>query len=384
MSSRKFDVIIVGGGPAGVSAAKASAATGAKTLLLEKNPAIMALKPCGQAVSAETLKTAGVKPTSALIVNRVSARVYAPSGESVKITETGYMINKTMLLQEIAAQAAELGAEIHVNEPFLYLLRREDGGIVVKTPKAEYECMVLIGADGYNSRVARALGVKEKSEPIPTLQYLIAGCRLDAVDEIKIYLGNDIAPRGYAWLFPVSDKIAELGLGVRGAPLKPYMDKLFQRFRRELGKAQVIDNRGAPVPVGGLISKYIFDHAILIGDAAGTVIPLTGGGIHSSIAAGLAAGEVAGKASQEGDASEKRLKEFNEKYKPWLSRIRKSLMVLKVIEKLSDEDLNQLAEILDERDIIDLANGLEVVRVAKKLLLHPRLAVKLAKPLLSP
>ena len=383
MTSRSFDVIIVGGGPAGVSAAKASAATGAKTLLLEKNPAIMALKPCGQAVSAETLKTAGVKPTSALIVNRVDARVYAPNGESVKITGTGYMINKTLLLQEIAAQAAELGAEIHVNEPFLYLLRREDGGITVKTPKAEYECTVLIGADGHNSRVARALGVKERSELIPTLQYLIGGCRLETMDEIRIYLGNDLAPKGYAWIFPVSERIAEVGIGVRGAPLKPYMDKFLRKFGGELN-GQIIDNRGAPVPVGGTISKYIFDGAILIGDAAGMVIPLTGGGIHSSIAAGLAAGEVAGEASQEGDASERRLKEFDEKYKPWLSRIRKSLMVLRVLEKLGDEDLNQLAEILDEQDIIDLANGLDVVRVAKKLLLHPRLAVKLAKPLLSP
>ncbi len=381
MGSR-FDVIIVGGGPAGVSAAKASAMTGARTLLLEKNPAIMALKPCGQAVSAHALQTAGVEPSSALIVNQVSARVYAPNGENVKIAETGYLINKTLLLQEIAAQAAEHGAEIRVNEPFLYL-RREDQKMIVKTPKAEYEGMVLIGADGYNSRVARALGVREKSEPIPTLQYLVAGCKLDSIDEIRIYLGNEIAPKGYAWLFPVSERIAELGLGVRGAPLKPYMDKLLQRFERELGSCQVIDNRGAPVPVGGVIRRYIFDQAILIGDAAGMVIPLTGGGIHSSIAAGLAAGEVAGKASQEGGVSEKRLKEFDVKYKPWLSRIRKSLIVLRLLEKLGDDELNELAKVLEDKDIIDLANGLNVARVAKKLLLHPKLAAKLAKPLLS-
>ena len=381
MGSR-FDVIIVGGGPAGVSAAKASAMTGARTLLLEKNPAIMALKPCGQAVSAHALQTAGVEPSSALIVNQVSARVYAPNGENVKIAETGYLINKTLLLQEIAAQAAEQGAEIRVNEPFLYL-RREGQKMIVKTPKAEYEGMVLIGADGYNSRVARALGVREKSEPIPTLQYLVAGCKLDSIDEIRIYLGNEIAPKGYAWLFPVSERIAELGLGVRGAPLKPYMDKLLQRFERELGSCQVIDNRGAPVPVGGVIRRYIFDQAILIGDAAGMVIPLTGGGIHSSIAAGLAAGEVAGKASQEGGVSEKRLKEFDVKYKPWLSRIRKSLIVLRLLEKLGDDELNELAKVLEDKDIIDLANGLNVARVAKKLLLHPKLAAKLAKPLLS-
>jgi len=382
MSSKRFDVVVVGGGPAGVAAAKASAKTGAKTLLLEKNPAIMAIKPCGQAVSAHTFETAGVNPTPPMILNRVSARVYAPNGVSVKIPETGYLINKTLLLQEIAVQAAEHGAEIHVNEPFIKFMRRDDG-LIVRTPKAEYECSVLIGADGYNSRVARILGVNERSEPIPTLQYLMAGSRLENVDEIRIYVGNEIAPKGYAWLFPFGEKLAEVGLGVRGAPLKPYMDRVLEILRKELGSAQVIDNRGAPVPVGGVISKYIFDRVILIGDAAGMVIPMTGGGIHSSIAAGIAAGEVAGEASQEGDVSEERLRAFDEKYKPWLERIRRSLKVLRLFERLTDEDLNELAEMLSDEDIVDLANGLNVGRVARKLLSHPRLAMKLARQLLS-
>ena len=382
MGSKRFDVVVVGGGPAGIAAAKASAKTGAKTLLLEKNPAIMAIKPCGQAVSSHTFETAGVKPTPPMILNRVSARVYAPNGRSIKIPETGYLINKTLLLQEIAVQAAEHGAEIHVNEPFIDFVRRGDG-LIVRTPKAEYECSVLIGADGYNSRVARILGVNEKSEPIPTLQYLMAGSRLENVDEIRIYVGNGIAPRGYAWLFPFSERMAEVGLGVRGAPLKPYMDKVLEILRKELGSAQIIDNRGAPVPVGGVISKYIFDRVILIGDAAGMVIPMTGGGIHSSIAAGIAAGEVAGEASQEGDASEERLRTFDQKYRPWLERIRRSLKVLRIFERLSDEDLNELAEMLSDEDIVDLANGLNVGGVARKLLSNPRLAAKLARQLLS-
>ena len=383
MSGKRFDVVIVGAGPAGVSAAKAAALTGAKTLLLEKHPTVMANKPCGEAVSQETLKTAGVEPKPSIVLHKAYALVFAPNMRYVKIDRVGFSINKSLFIQEIAAQAAEAGAEIHVREEALEV-KPSNGAMMVKTNKEAYETKVVIGADGYNSTVARSLGIEEKSEPIPTLQYIMAGCNLEYPDAVRFYLGNEIAPKGYAWIFPRSEKLAEVGIGVRGAPAKPYLDKFVKMFEKELGRAQVIDYRGAPVPVGGMLSEVVFDGAMLIGDAAGTVIPLTGAGIHSSVSAGLAAGRIAGSAALEGDVSKRRLSEFYRVYEPWIRRINRSLRVLRVLENMSDEELNLLAEVLEDQDILDLANGLDVLRVARKLLGHPLLAVKLAKPLLQP
>ncbi|MEM2260929.1 MAG: hypothetical protein QXK24_00615, partial [Ignisphaera sp.] len=109
------------------------------------------------------------------------------------------------------------------------------------------------------------------------------------------------------------------------------------------------------------------------------VIPLTGAGIHSSIAAGLAAGKIAAEAALDGDVSRERLSEFYTLYKPWIDRIKKSLKVMRALEKMNDNELNLLAEILSDQDILDLANGLDILRVARKLAAHPIFAVKLVK-----
>lgn len=383
MKGLDFEVLVVGAGPAGVAAAKFSAIKGVKTLLIEKQPTIMALKPCGEATSKETFRTAGVKPEPSIVIKEAYAQVYAPNMKFIEIKEMGYNINKTYFLQEIAAHAAEAGANIHVREEFIDL-RYEEGIVKVKTNKGLYRVGIVVGADGFNSAVAKALKIEEKSEPIPTVQYLMANVNLEYPDAVRFFLGNNIAPRGYAWIFPKSEKIAEVGIGVRGVSAKRYLDRFVKMFEKELGKAQIIDYRGAPVPIGGMIRDNVQDGVILIGDAAGTVIPFTGAGIHSSIAAGKVTSDIAAKAIEAEDNSRGKLVEFNVRYyEPWGRRIQSSLKVMRLFERLNDEDLNELQALIGPEDVLDLANGLDLRRVAMKLLQHPVLALKIAKGLLS-
>lgn len=379
----EYDVIVVGAGPGGVSSALSASRAGARVLLIEREPAIAAWKPCGEATSESTFRTVGLKPEPPLIVRKANAIVYAPNGSSITIDQEGYAINKTFLLQEVAAKAAEAGAEIHVREEFEGF-ERKDGGVLLKTSRATYRAKVIIGADGYHSSVAKVAGVKEKSEPIPTVQYIMANVKLKHPYSVRFYLGNEIAPKGYAWIFPKTDDIAEVGIGVRGAVAKEYLDRFVKEHQDELGNAKVIDYRGAPVPIGGLISQAVQDNLILVGDAAGTVIPFTGAGIHSSLAAGLVAGEVAADSVNRGDQSASFLSAFYERYRnPWGERIAKSLKAMRLFERLSDDDLNSLAEALSANDVLDIANGLDVVKVAKKLMSHPRLALKVGMALLQ-
>lgn len=378
-----YDVIIVGGGPAGVAAAKSSAEAGAKTLLLEREPAIAAWKPCGEATSIETFTDMGLKADYPLIVRKANAMVFSPNGKYVTINQEGYAINKTFFLQEVASKAAQAGAEIHVRESF-ESFERDGGGIKVKTSSNIYSSSVIIGADGYHSAVAKVAGIREKSEPIPTVQYIMANVKLNHPNSVRFYLGESVAPRGYAWIFPKTDDIAEVGIGVRGAVAKQYLDRFVRAHADELERARIIDYRGAPVPIGGLIKDAVRDNLILAGDAAGTVIPFTGAGIHASLIAGMVAGRVAAKSSLEGDVSAQRLSEFYSAYDdPWGRRIRSSLKAMKVFERASDDDFNQLQEILDEGDILDLANGFDFSKVASKLMKHPMLAIKIGTRLLT-
>jgi digeranylgeranylglycerophospholipid reductase len=209
----------------------------------------------------------------------------------------------------------------------------------------------------------------------------MVGVELDSYNSGRIYVGS-MAPGGYAWIFPKDDQVANVGIGVRPGSPKLYLDKFIKERPEIFRKAKIIGVGGYVVPIGGLAKEYIGDGVILIGDAAGMVIPFTGAGIHSSIAAGKAVSRTIAEALERGDTSKRALSSFEREYEGWIKRIRDSLRAMRVFERLSDNDLNELANVLDYEDVINLANGIEIGKVAMKLMKHPILATKVARALL--
>jgi digeranylgeranylglycerophospholipid reductase len=378
----RWDVIVVGSGPAGAAAAKSSAEKGAKTLLIEAKPEIKAWKPCGEGVSKETFRTAGIEPEPGIVSNELNMRVYAPNGKYVEIGQTGYAINKDLFLLELARKAVEAGSDLIVGEPVESVYFKDGKISGVKTVRSIYEAKVVIGADGYNSVVAKSCGINNKTELIPTYQYKMTGVKID-FHSGHIFLGNNIAPGGYAWIFPKSDRIFNVGIGVRPGSPKLYLDKFIKDHPEYFSGAKILGAGGAAVPIGGLAKEIMADGVILVGDAAGTVIPFTGAGIHSSISAGKVAGEVAAEASLSDQVSKESFKDFFSKYDPWIRRINDSLRAMRVFEKVTDDEFNQLADILTAEDVLNLANGINIRKTVQKLLGHPILAVKIAHKLLT-
>lgn len=387
----KYDAIVIGAGPAGLAFGRTLATKGYKVAILEKEDQL-STKPCGEGISARVLETAGIpKKDIPRFASRTikGAAIIAPNGKQIVIKqegEMGYIIDKRNFLRVMAEYAAEAGTDIFMREPAKDFERTSSNTIRVKARTIELEASLLIGADGYLSTVSRKFNLEKPGERkvIPAIQYVMTSVDVEDPELTYFYIGNNVAPLGYVWIFPKDGTLANVGIGVQGASPRYYLDKFIKEHKEIFSKSKIIEFRGAAVTIGGQLEKIVTDNVMLIGEAAGQVIPLTGGGIHTSIAGGKIAAETAAEALEKGDLSEKFLAKYRKEYdKYWGKRINDSLKGLKAIESLNDDELNQLAEIFDAEDIINLANGENIAKVAMKLLKHPIFSVKIAKILLS-
>jgi len=385
-----YDAVIVGAGPAGLLAARKIAVKGFSALILDKDRDL-GTRTCAEAVSISAFETAEIPKTASVISNNVNGAMVFPPDETKGIKISGgsyevYILNKPLFLYALASKAAAAGAELEMRSEVKEILM--EGGkpqeVVYEqkggTKRARFK--VLIGSDGVGSLVARACGFNmEGYEIIPTMQYVMVNCNIPEQGLIRTYMGNEVAPLGYAWVFNKNESVANVGIGVRGKPAKVYLDKFVSNHPDFFKGAKVVKEGGGGVPVGGQVSEVVKGNVVICGDSAGQVIPITGGGIRTSMAAGSIAGAAVAEALEAKDMTF--LQSYPERYgEYWGPRIQKSLRVLRALDKLNDEELNLLSTLITGEDIVDLANGLDIRRVATKLMKNPIVAMKIASKFL--
>jgi len=367
-------------------AAKTAALAGLKVVMLEKRQEIGDPVRCAEGVSKRALCRM-MKPEPEWISSEVKgARIYAPDGTSIVMSEdksggeVGYVLERKIFDRGLAMQAAQAGAQVMVKARATGLLKK-DGAISGVSALHIGEPLkigapLVIGADGVESKVGRWAGIDTtlKLQDIESCaQFLVHDASID--DEYtEFFLGNNIAPSGYAWSFPKGENLANIGLGIQGSRSKPgeAIRLLRQLMKSRFPSGKVVEMVVGGDPCSGPVDCAITDGVMLVGDAAHQTDPLTGGGILNAMQAGIIAGEVAAKAITAGNVSRARLKEYEDRWREDIGKtLVKSLQLKEFFVKLTDNDLNQLIGSLAKEDItkMDLLGMLRVLfRLNPKLL----------------
>jgi digeranylgeranylglycerophospholipid reductase len=199
------------------------------------------------------------------------------------------------------------------------------GVIVEGQGEVEIEAAVVIGADGVESRVGPWAGLDTtlpQKDAMACAQFLLAGINIDP-NCCSYYISQELAPGGYAWVFPKGAGKANVGLGVQADMAdRPALDYLtrFIEGQPHLAQGSAVTLVVGGVPVALTPQRLVTDGCMLVGDAARQVDPLTGGGITNAMTAGQYAAEVAAQAIEAGDTSARKLAGYEERWAAGLGR----------------------------------------------------------------
>ena len=388
------DVIIVGAGPGGSATAKHLAEKGYNVALYEKRQEIGAPKRCAEGFTSGGIERLGLKiPTNCIRQKITGAMIYAPNGKFIKVDykdNFGYILERKLFDKWLAEEAARKGAYVQAKTNIRGIIK-ENGkilGVKGEFVGSEFteKCKVLVAADGVESKISRLAGLNTTCNPLfvdSGVQFEMGGIKLEDPTKIYLYFGNEIAPRGYCWVFPKGKDVANVGIGIIGRSNIPAIDylKKFVESIDGLRKGSILEINSGGIPVGGFLQKMCLDNFLAVGDAAHQVNPIHGGGIYEAQFAGRIAAEIIDEALQKGDLSEKYLDKYNVEW--WNQRgkhLRKVEKLREVIEKLSDGDFNYLVDNLAGEDLVNLTRGQGLKILAKILIKKPHL-IKLARAL---
>ena len=355
------DVAVIGGGPAGLVAARelAAANPALDVVLLERDRAVGAPVRCGEGVGSAGVSEF-IDPVGAPWIARRISRVifWAPDGTEVRVAEgdVGYVLDRTRFEPALAAQAGAAGAEIWLATEATGMRRVGDRWeIDVRGQRGDLRlsARVVIGADGVESLVGRWAGLDTRvpaRDMESCAQYVVQGIDFDP-DAIYLHFGEAIAPGGYAWVFPKGVGVANVGLGIvalkgEKRPARAWLDRYVDTF--------FPTGTRTGFTVGGVIvhttvKQTVADGVLLCGDAAHMVNPLSGGGIVNAMKAGRLAAHVVVDALKRGDTSARALSRYHNE---WMSLLGddhvRFYRVKEALNKFDDSFFNKLARTVSD------------------------------------
>lgn len=342
----RYDVAVIGAGPAGSMAAKYAALSGAHTLLLEEHASIGWPVECAGLLGNKALEESELPRGKFVLRGLKGARVFSPNaGISFKAKSyKAWVVDRKLFDRALALEAVKKGAELKLNLPVRKFRRENEGCVLTVDDGEQIKADVVISAEGVRARIARQAGIRP-------VQKILSGAQVEAPfstddpEKVEVHFGP--SPGLFAWVIPTTDNAARIGLCAtdRGCGhLRAFLQKDIIRKRLQ----------GSPVAlvVGGLPlgppEATVADRFLAVGDACGQVKPTSGGGIYPGLVCAKIAGSVAAASVQDGDCSAERLREYDKLWRARLGReLEIGMRVNKLLNRMSqyelDEALNFLA-----------------------------------------
>ncbi len=372
-----YDIIVIGAGPAGSTAAMYAADLGASVLLIDKKKDIGTPIQCGGFLpcyeeleellpSAKLPSTLEDIPSSCIHTSTRIHRFIAPNLVPKEFEVPADVLDRSRFDKHLAREAARAGAELMIGTRADSI----EGDVVsVRGVHGEFniKAKVIIGADGPTSMVAKTAGLIDRSDDMGkavALEYELAGVDIDR-EAVEMFFGRDYAPGGYAWIISQGGDTANIGVGIRqplcekGVSTQDYL----HRFMYEhpwaapmFENARITAIISGIVPVGGAPPETVNGNIVICGDAAGHLIATNGGGIPTA----MVGGKVAGETAAEVVSGKCKLPEYENRWREQIGlEIKTSVYVKKLMDGLmrSDPMMSTAMKMINPEQMKSLQRG---------------------------
>ena len=385
--------MVVGGGPAGSSAAHMAAKNGCTVALIEKEKEI-----------AQTVRTSGVTWISDIKKFGIPEECYNPIKKfsfcspknSVKISgeiAKAAVLDVRKTYRFLANRAKTSGSELFTSTNVTEVLKDDTGkctGVIAKSDgkQIQFNSKVVIDASGFVSVIAKELGYVTQWKKFGAgAEFEVKTEKLEH-DNWWLMVGQEYSPAGYAWIFPTSKDTARIGVGI-GKPdsdvdptvrLNELLEKKLGPIK-DLGNIEKIEFHYGLIPNDGVSRKTVYDNLILVGDSAGQANPLVLEGIRYAIRFGEVAGQVAADAIKNGDTTEMSLTPYEKEWKRAIeSKINSAGKVQNRWVGLTDDEWDKELSIIEELTADEFLDFIRadfgVSKMVKLATHHPKMIVR--------